>query len=123
MHGYEIIQELWPNGQTAFGRVSPGSVYPTLQLLEDEGTHHRRRAGLAGSAVFSLTESGRSFAGELATAKSPWDEVLEGVAPGAIQLRESVEPLIGAVIQIGRVGTPEQQTEATALLNETRRKL
>ena len=36
MHGYEMIQEL-DERTGGIWRPSPGSVYPTLQLLEDEG--------------------------------------------------------------------------------------
>jgi DNA-binding PadR family transcriptional regulator len=36
MHGYHIIQELETRSEGAW-RPSPGSVYPTLQQLEDEG--------------------------------------------------------------------------------------
>lgn len=36
MHGYEMIQEIGERSGGAW-KPSPGSVYPTLQLLEDEG--------------------------------------------------------------------------------------
>ena len=36
MHGYEIIQELESRSGGVW-KPSPGSVYPTLQLLQDEG--------------------------------------------------------------------------------------
>ena len=77
----------------------------------------------AGKRRFSLTESGQSLAAELSAGKAPWEEVLEGVDPGAFRLRETTGQLLGAVMQIGQVGTPEQQHEATTLLDETRRRL
>jgi DNA-binding PadR family transcriptional regulator len=120
MHGYEIIQELAERTNGVW-KVSPGSVYPALQLLEDEG--HIVAEEDAGKRRFALTESGRALAAERAEGKSPWEEVLEGVNPGALKLRESLGPLAGAVIQVGRVGSPEQQTAAVALLDETRRQL
>lgn len=120
MHGYEIIQELAERTNGVW-KVSPGSVYPTLQLLEDEG--HVRAEEDAGKRRFSLTEAGRSAASELSGQKAPWEEVLEGVDPGEVRLRSTVGKLIGAVIQIGQVGTSEQQAEAESLLNETRRRL
>ena len=44
MHGYEMIQEI-AERSSGLWRPSPGSVYPTLQLLVDEGLHrgHRKR--------------------------------------------------------------------------------
>jgi DNA-binding PadR family transcriptional regulator len=120
MHGYEIIQELAERTNGVW-KVSPGSVYPTLQLLEDEGLVVAEEAG--GKRRFTLTETGRSAASEASSGKPPWEEVADGVDPGAFRLRQSVGPLIGAVLQIGQAGSAEQQAEATALLDETRRRL
>jgi len=120
MHGYEIIQELAERTNGVW-KVSPGSVYPALQLLEDEG--HIVAEEDAGKRRFALTESGRQLAAERTEGKLPWEEVVEGVNPGSLKLRESLGPLAGAVIQVGRVGSPEQQSAAVALLDETRRQL
>jgi len=120
MHGYEIITELQER-TNGIWKVSPGSVYPALQLLEDEG--HIRAEEEAGKRRFSLTESGVALAAERTAPKSPWEEVLEGVDPGALQLRNATFTLFGAVRQIGQVGTEAQKAEAVALLSETRRRL
>lgn len=120
MHGYEIIQELAERTNGVW-KVSPGSVYPTLQLLEDEGLVLAEEDG--GKRRYSLTESGRAAATELPAGKSPWEEVMEGIDPAAVQLRETAAQLMGAVIQIGQAGTAEQRAEATTLLDETRRRL
>lgn len=120
MHGYEIIQELAERTNGVW-KVSPGSVYPTLQLLEDEGFVVAEEDG--GKRRYSLTESGRSVAEERPSGKSPWEEVMEGIDPAAVRLRETAAQLMGAVIQIGQAGTAEQRAEATTLLDETRRRL
>jgi len=120
MHGYEIIQEL-AERTNGLWKVSPGSVYPALQLLEDEG--HIVAEEDAGKRRFALTESGRALSAEAAGGKSPWEEVVEGVNPGALKLRGALGQLAAAVIQVGHVATSDQQTEAIALLDETRRKL
>src|SRR3954465_5608484 len=55
MHGYERIQEL---EERTGGRWKPsaGSIYPTLQLLEDEGLVTPEEVD--GRKVYSLTDSG-----------------------------------------------------------------
>ena len=120
MHGYEIIQELAERTNGVW-KVSPGSVYPTLQLLEDEGLVLAEEDG--GKRRYTLTETGRAAASELPSGKSPWEEVMEGIDPGAVKLRETAAKLMAAVIQIGQAGTAEQRDEATTLLDETRRRL
>lgn len=120
MHGYEIIQEL-AERTNGLWKVSPGSVYPTLQMLEDEGLVLAEED--AGKRRFSLTESGRAAAAEASAGKPPWEDVLEGIDPSTAKLRETVAQLVGAVVQIGQVGTVEQQTEAATVLDETRRRL
>ena len=120
MHGYEIIQELAERTNGVW-KVSPGSVYPTLQLLEDEGLVIAEEDG--GKRRYSLTESGRAAVTEIPAGKSPWEEVMEGIDPAAVKLRETAAQLMGAVMQIGQVGTVDQRVEATTLLDETRRRL
>src|SRR4051812_34325932 len=60
-HGYEIIQRLEAKSQGAW-RPSPGSVYPMLQLLEDEGLV--QSAERDGKRVFQITDAGRQEAGQ-----------------------------------------------------------
>ena len=57
MHGYEMIQEIGERSGGAW-KPSPGSVYPTLQLLEDEGLIISASEG--GKKLFTLTDPGRS---------------------------------------------------------------
>ena len=56
MHGYEMITEL---DERTGGRWRPsaGSIYPTLQLLEDEGLVTAEE--VEGRKVYSLTDSGK----------------------------------------------------------------
>ncbi|HVB06121.1 MAG TPA: PadR family transcriptional regulator [Acidimicrobiales bacterium] len=120
MHGYEIIQEL--DGRTqGIWRPSAGSVYPTLQLLEDEGLI----AGVEreGKRAFSLTDAGRAHLEEHRPATAPWDEVLERVEPGAHQLREAAVQLAAAVGQVLHAGSAEQQQRVAEILSEARRRV
>ena len=57
MHGYQIIQELTERTGGVW-RPSPGSVYPTLQQLEDEELV-RESAPESGKRVYELTDDGR----------------------------------------------------------------
>src|SRR3954465_239633 len=74
MHGYEMIQEIAERSGGAW-KPSPGSVYPTLQLLEDEGLIASASEG--GKKLFSLTDDGRTAAEE--GPEAPWEEAGRGV--------------------------------------------
>ena len=61
MHGYEVMQALEDESAGCY-KASPGSVYPTLQLLEDQG--HVTARDQAGRKIYSITEDGRSYLDE-----------------------------------------------------------
>ena len=72
MHGYEMILEIRERSGEAWS-PSPGAIYPTIQLLTDEGLI--TTTDQDGKKVSSLTEAGRTAAQELAATKTaPWDE-------------------------------------------------
>lgn len=58
MHGYEVMQALEEESSGCY-KASPGSVYPTLQLLEDQG--HVSSKDLGGRKVYSITDAGRDY--------------------------------------------------------------
>ncbi len=58
MHGYEVMQALEDESAGCY-KASPGSVYPTLQLLEDQG--HVTARDQAGRKIYSITDEGRSY--------------------------------------------------------------
>ena len=95
MHGYEMIQEINERSQQLW-KPSPGSVYPTLQLLVDEGLIVATESD-GSKKLFELTEDGRAAAEKIETA--PWDEITEDADPGAVSLRNAVGQLMGAVAQ------------------------
>jgi DNA-binding PadR family transcriptional regulator len=86
-------------------RPSAGSIYPTLQLLEDEDLI--RGEDSDGKRRFSLTEEGRAAAAER-SGPLPWDEVTAGADPRELRLRESFLALRAAVLQAARAGSEEQ---------------
>lgn len=119
MHGYEMISEL----ETRTGgvwRPSPGSIYPTLQLLEDEGLIEPTQQ--EGRKSYALTEAGRTAA-EASADSAPWRQFTADQVTEAQGFREAGFGIMQALHQVGASGTPEQRARALELLNETRRKL
>src|ERR1700710_1582130 len=85
MHGYEMIKEI--EGRTS-GAWTPsaGSIYPTLQMLEDEGLISGQE--IDGKRRFTLTDTGTAEQKSRAGEEAPWDVVRAGVDPEQFQLRE-----------------------------------
>lgn len=121
MHGYQIIQEIEERSSGAW-KPSPGSVYPTLQLLADEGLISVKES--SGRKTYSLTEEGQAVADAAAESKAPWESQggREGSRRHGALPKAGVE-LAQAAAQVGRSGSPEQVSEAVAVLDEARRKL
>lgn len=119
MHGYEMIQEINDRSQELW-KPSPGSVYPTLQLLEDEGLIVAVEAE-GSKKLFQLTDEGRAAADKIETA--PWDEITEGADPGAVSLRSAVGQLMGAVAQSAHAASAEQQQRIVDIVNNARREI
>ncbi len=120
MHGYQMIQEI---SERSGGRwqPSPGSVYPTLQALEDEGLVTADQS--EGKRVFTLTDLGREQVESLGDrAKSPWDLGRES-AIGARALAEQMGQLGAAFHQVLRTGSTDQHERAQQVLDQARRAL
>jgi len=118
MHGYEIIQEL---EERTGGRWTPsaGSIYPTLQLLEDEGLVTPEEVD--GRKVYSLTDAGKDAAPERTEGNRPWEQGDED-SP-RFEARREMFKLMGAAKQLARTDDEEQLAKATEILKEARRKL
>ena len=118
-NGYGLMQEIEARSKGAW-RPSPGSVYPALSQLEDEGLVRAEEAG--GRKLFALTDEGREYVTEHAEALgTPWEELGEGEA--ASELRTLVFSVGEAVMQVVQAGTEKQAAEAAKVLAETRRSL
>jgi DNA-binding PadR family transcriptional regulator len=119
MHGYEMIQELDARSGGIW-RPSAGSIYPTLQLLEDEGlvkseeVEDRRR--------YSLTDAGRAEA-DRREGPPPWEEIAGGGGGPGGQLREAGFRVAAAVVQAAATGTDEQVAKVREILGDTRRRI
>ncbi|MBT2505805.1 helix-turn-helix transcriptional regulator [Streptomyces sp. ISL-98] len=119
MHGYEMIQEIGERSGGAW-RPSPGSVYPTLQLLEDEGLIVSESEG--GKKLFTLTDAGRTEAE--AGPQAPWEEAGRGVDWESMnEIRQAGFGLMEAFGQVWKTGSAEQRQKALAVINESRKKL
>lgn len=119
MHGYQIIREIEERTGGTW-KPSAGSVYPTLQLLADEGLIRAEESN--GRKIYSLTDAGRE---EMAGAgmSAPWDSTAPAAGTGFTALPKAGVELAQAASQVGRTGTPEQVQEAVAVLDDARRRL
>ena len=121
-HGYQLIQEIADLSKGAW-TPSPGSIYPVLQQLEDEGLVEFERVD--GRKTATLTDAGREYVeehrDELGT---PWEDAARG--DERTVAREAGDALKGMVVawrQVMHTGTAAQQAQASAVLDEARRSL
>jgi DNA-binding PadR family transcriptional regulator len=119
MHGYEMISELETRTGGAW-RPSPGSIYPTLQLLEDEGLITSVAEG--GRRSYTLTDAGRQAA-QAETERAPWQEFTPDQVSEAQDFREAGFGIMQALRQVAIAGTDEQRARALEVLTDTKRKL
>jgi DNA-binding PadR family transcriptional regulator len=120
MHGYQIMQQLEQRSGGAW-RPSPGSVYPTLQLLEDQGLIKGEEA--EGKRVFSLTEAGTTEAAAVKErlGDAPFGEGGEQNPRGA--LFQAVMSLHGAAKQVGMTGSADDVQKAIAIVKDARKQI
>ena len=118
-HGYEIIQEIAERTGGAW-RPSPGSVYPTLSQLEDEGLVRVEQSD--GRRVVHLTEAGTAYAAEHRDElDAVWASVGQDGDDDAAGLWEQLSQLHAATQQVLSAGTPDQVAAATTALAEARK--
>jgi DNA-binding PadR family transcriptional regulator len=125
VNGYQVIQQISERSDGAW-RPSPGSVYPTIQQLEDEGLVESDDE--RGRRALTLSEAGRQYvaehADELAAVWRPFDRTAgEAEATSFSGLKPEIGQVMGAVWQIVTSGSEAQQRAAIEVLVETRRKL
>jgi DNA-binding PadR family transcriptional regulator len=119
MHGYQVIREIEERSSGNW-KPSAGSVYPTLQLLADEGFISVEEAN--GRKIYSLTEAGRAEADEIGPS-APWETMAPSPGAAFSALPKAGVELAQAATQVGRTGSPEQVKEAVAVLDDARRRL
>jgi len=118
MHGYQIIQELADRSGGVWN-PGPGSVYPTLQAMEEQDLVTSEMDG--SKRVYSLTDRGREAAeAGKGSARSPWDDMAESSGP-RVDLRQAMQALFMASAQVERTGTDDQIAKATEQLDQARK--
>jgi DNA-binding PadR family transcriptional regulator len=118
MHGYQIIQELTERSGGVW-RPSPGSVYPTLQQLEDEDLVRAEEAD--GKRVFHLTPAGEAAGADRGARPAPWER--EDAGGPLMELFNTALTLRAAVMQVAQAGSDRQVTAAKEILSRARKEL
>lgn len=121
INGYQVIQQI-AERTDGIWKPSPGSVYPTIAQLEDEGLVEDAPTG---RKAIRLTDEGRAYLVDHA------DEVAQVWAPFAPQaddaeatsFKQVIGQTVGAIIQVATTGTPDQREKALEILGDTRRRL
>jgi DNA-binding PadR family transcriptional regulator len=120
-NGYQIMQEVEQRSDGVW-RPSPGSVYPALQQLEDEGLI--RSAESDGRKLFELTDEGQSYIKERGSDKpAPWEQMSEDVPDEAHQLGRLMREVASAFMQVMHTGSKAQLGQAREVLSTARRDL
>jgi DNA-binding PadR family transcriptional regulator len=120
-NGYQIIQELSERSNGAW-RPSPGSVYPILQQLEDEGLVEI--SSVVSGKTYNLTASGKALVEkDRATLGKPWETAAADVSDATSDLFGTLRQVVHSVRQVAMAGSEAQTQKATAILADARRSI
>jgi DNA-binding PadR family transcriptional regulator len=120
-NGYQIMQEVEQRSDGVW-RPSPGSVYPALQQLEDEGLIRSQETD--GRKLFALTDEGRAHVeARDPAAPAPWDQMSGDVSDAAHELGRLMREVASAFVQVMRTGSEPQMARAREVLTTARRDL
>ena len=120
-HGYAVIGQL-AERSGGLWRPSPGSIYPVLAQLEEEGLVASDTS--EGRKVFALTDAGRTYVAEHGDElREPWTPAQTRHRDRAVTLFDAVRSLGSATKEVARNGSDAQVEQARAVLDEARRSL
>ncbi len=120
-NGYQIMQEVQERSGDVW-RPSPGSVYPALQQLEDEGLIRSEEHD--GRKLYVLTDEGRALVQERGTDRpAPWEQMSGDVGSEYHELARLMREAASAFAQVMRTGSPDQLAKAREVLDTARRDL
>jgi DNA-binding PadR family transcriptional regulator len=121
INGYQVIQQIAERTDGAW-KPSPGSVYPTIAQLEDEGLVEDAPTG---RKAVRLTEAGVEYVDshreELAAVWAPFVESEDDAE--ATNFKQVIGQTVGAIVQVMSTGTADQREKAVEILTDTRRRL
>ena len=118
-NGYQLMQTIEERSGGRW-RPSPGSVYPTLAQLEDEGLVRSTEAD--GARSFEITDAGREHLETRSEEPAPWESD-DGEEISPRDLKASIGGIAAAAWQVASVGDERQRAQAVQVLAETRRSL
>jgi DNA-binding PadR family transcriptional regulator len=120
-NGYEIMQ-LVEERSEGMWRPSPGSVYPALAQLEDEGLIHSTEVD--GRKLFAITDEGRELLAQRGPDRpAPWEQISGGAGSEHVQFGKLIREVAFASAQLARTGSPAQLAAAREVLAQARREL
>ncbi len=120
-NGYSLMQEIESRSDSAW-RPSPGSMYPALQLLADEGLI--RGEARDGGTVYELTDAGKAHLEEHRERIGvPWELADDGMPQGLRELLKLAMQVGMATRQVAQAGTETQREAAAKVLGDARRAL
>lgn len=127
LNGYQIMQNIEQRSQGMW-RPSSGSIYPTLQQLEDEGLVQVDTASndQGTSRTYKLTAKGKRYVEERRDElDAEWAAFEQPDPEGTptLVLMAMFRDVAAAAMQVANSGTPSQVEEARKLLADLRRKL
>jgi DNA-binding PadR family transcriptional regulator len=121
-NGYEVMGRL-EERSGGIWRPSPGSVYPTLQMLEDEGLV--RSTTSEGSRTFELTDAGREAATTAQAAtpgRAPWEQ--DDASDDRLRtMRRAIGQTFMAAKQVAHAGSDEQVNRSIEIIQRARKEL
>ena len=121
INGYQVIQQIADRTDGVW-KPSPGSVYPTIAQLEDEGLVEDAPTG---RKAIQLTEEGRTYVAEqpdeMAAVWAPFAAQVDD--DEAVNFKQVIGQTVGAIVQVATTGSPDQRQKAIDILGDTRRRL
>lgn len=128
MHGYELMRELEGRSGGVY-RASAGTIYPTLQQLEDEGLV--RSESIEGKRVYRVTDAGRAevereaeAVAEIWRRADDWGDWSDLFDPGATELvRPAMELFKAALRSLARSDDPTRVDAIRSILREARQRI
>ncbi|MEJ7635215.1 PadR family transcriptional regulator [Aeromicrobium sp.] len=118
-HGYQLIQEIGERSNGSW-TPSPGSIYPVLQQLEDEGLLTFERVD--GRKTATLTTEGTSYVEEnREQLGTPWEDSHGGPDHEMREFSHSLKGFVNAWKQVAQAGTPAQREKATIVVEDARK--